>query len=225
MRKNENTNKFSIAKFLFTTLCTTILTIFIGFTILFIDVVPTWINSDIMKTIDTTDEGIEAAKYWEELFENYTAKEQEEYNKNTMYGDKYSAKGNLLIELVYGLPSYSIVKTFTMSFLVGVVLGIVVYIIIVQNAKGKKMIIELISAFLILWIILTILNWGYQIIINKIISNITTESITYYTHIYDLESNDEYMIIQYIAIIATIYIINLFRQKIIANKLNKELNK
>ena len=159
MKKNESTNKFSIAKFLLTTLCTTILTTFIGFTILFINVVPTWIYSDIMKVIDTTDEGIEAAKYWEDLFEKQTAKEQEEYNKNTIYGDKYSVKGNLLIELIHGRPSYLIVKTFTTSFLVGIVLGIGVYIIVVQKTKWKQMLVELAIAFLILFIMLTCLNF------------------------------------------------------------------
>ena len=64
-----------------------------------------------------------------------------------------------------------------------------------------------------------------QIIINKLISNITAESITYYAHIYDLESNEEYLIVQYIVLVAIIYIINLIRQKIITNRLNKELNK
>lgn len=223
MKENESTNKFSIVKFLLTTLCTIILTTFIAFTILFINVIPNWVYSDIMQAIDTTDEGIKAAKYWEELFEKQTSNTQEEYNNTD--SNLYSVKGSILINLIYGRPSYLIVETFTISFLVGIVLGIGVYIIVVQKAKGRKMIVELIIAFLILFIILTSLNLCYRIIINKLISNITAESITYYAHIYDLESNEEYLIVQYIVLVAIIYIINLIRQKIITNRLNKELNK
>ena len=136
MKENESTNKFSIVKFLLTTLCTIILTTFIAFTILFINVIPNWVYSDIMQAIDTTDEGIKAAKYWEELFEKQTSNTQEEYNNTD--SNLYSVKGSILINLIYGRPSYLIVETFTISFLVGIVLGIGVYIIVVQKAKGRK---------------------------------------------------------------------------------------
>ena len=225
METKEYMRKFSIVKLLITILCTVIVTTFIGFTILFISVIPNWMYSEVMTVIDTTEEGIEAGKYWEELFENSTEKDQEEYNKEMMFGEEYSVKGNVLINLIYGRPSYLIVKTFVMSFIIGVVIGTVIYIIVIQQVDRKKMIFELLIAFFILIVSIMLLNLLYQTIINNMIDNVTTDSITYYTHIYDLESNEEYIVIQYIAIIGIIYIINLIKQKILANRLNKELNK
>ena len=110
-----------------------------------------------------------------------------------------------------------------MSFTIGVVLGTIIYIVAVQKTTEKKMVVQLLLAFIILVILMILFNWGYEAIINKAINDIEPTKVQYSTYIYDIESNN-YILIQYIVVAAVIYIINIFRQKIIANKLNKELN-
>lgn len=219
MKTRESIKKFSIGKLLLTVLCTTIISTCIGFISIFMSEVSNWIYSEVADVIETTEEGRMLYKYWEDLFESRTQIEQDEYNE-----EEYSIKGKILIELIHERPSYKIVKTFAMTCLIGMVLGTIIYIIVIQKAEGKQMIIELIIAFLALIIITIFLNLMYQNDINKIINNFTSQPITYYAHIYDLESNEEYIVIQYIIVAAIIYIVNMIRQKILTNKLNKELN-
>ena len=68
-----------------------------------------------------------------------------------------------------------------------------------------------------------LINLGYETLINKAIQSINPTDVTYSTYIYDLESNN--VLIPYIIVAAVIYIGNMVRQKILTNKLNKELNK
>ena len=198
MKSMESIKKFSIWKLLLTILCTTMISTFIGFTITFISVIPNWMYSEVLSVAETTEEGNMATKYWENLFENTMKEQQEEYNNSLTMGENYSVKGSVLINLVYGRPAYLIVKTFAMTCLIGTVLGTIIYIIV--------------------------LNLVYRTSINRMINNFTSQPITYYAHIYDIESNEEYIVIQYIVVVAIIYIVNMIRKKILANKLNKELN-
>ena len=218
MKKREEIKKFSIWKLLLTILCTTIISAFIGFISIFMSEIPNWIYSEVADVTETTEEGKMLLKYWEDLFESRT--QQEDYEN-----EDYSLKGKILIELIHERPSYKIVKTFAMTCLIGTVLGTIIYIIVIQKAEGKQMIIELVIAFTVLIIMIIFLNLMYQNDINRIINEFTSQPITYYAHIYDLESNEEYIVIQYIVLVAIIYIVNMIRQKILANKLNKELNK
>ena len=219
MKIKESIKKFSIGKLLLTILCTTMISTFIGFISIFMSEISNWIYSEVADVIETTEEGKMLYKYWEDLFESRTQVEQDEYNKET-----YSIKGKILVELIHERPSYKIVKTFAMTSLIGTVLVTIIYIIVIQKAEGKQMIIELIIAFTVLIIMIIFLNLMYQNDINRIINEFTSQPITYYAHIYDLESNEEYIVIQYIVVVAIIYIVNIIRQKILANKLNKELN-
>lgn len=224
MKSMESIKKFSIWKLLLTILCTTMISTFIGFTITFISVIPNWMYSEVLSVAETTEEGNMATKYWENLFENTMKEQQEEYNNSLTMGENYSVKGSVLINLVYGRPAYLIVKTFAMTCLIGTVLGTIIYIIVIQKVEGKRMIIQLIIAFVILIIVIILLNLVYRTSINRMINNFTSQPITYYAHIYDIESNEEYIVIQYIVVVAIIYIVNMIRKKILANKLNKELN-
>ena len=110
-----------------------------------------------------------------------------------------------------------------MSFLIGIVLGSIVYIVSIQNAKGKNLILELVLTFIVVVAIMLVLNIGYSWIINKTINQINLTQIDYSTYIYDLQINN--MLISYIIAIVVIYIGNMVYQKVITNKLNKELNK
>ena len=217
MEKKKEANKFSIVKLLLTILCTTIVSAFIGFTILFIEVIPSWMISEVVMNLEKDSEVlVEIGKEYEEKLELTTESEQ---GKN---GENYPSKGILLYYLTTGAPSRPIVEVYAKAFLIGIALGTIIYIVAVQNRNEKKMIIELIIAFIVLVVIVIFLNLGYEAIINKGITELNAEQVKYSTYIYDLESN-EYLLIQYVVVATIIYIVNMIRQKIIANKLNKEL--
>lgn len=219
MKNKEGVNKFSTGKLLLTILCTTMVTIFISFTIMFIQVFPTWALSEVVLNLERDSDALsKIGNEMEERFES--AIEKDEQGE----GENHPDKGILLYYLTNRLPTQMIVNVYAKSLLIGIALGTIIYIIAVQNVNEKKMIIELVIAFMILIGIIMILNVGYEASINKGINELNPEQVKYSTYIYDIESN-EYLIIQYIVVAAIIYIANMIKQKILTNKLNKELNK
>lgn len=219
MKNKEGVNKFSTGKLLLTILCITMVTIFISFTIMFIQVFPTWALSEVVLNLERDSDALsKIGNEMEERFES--AIEKDEQGE----GENHPDKGILLYYLTNRLPTQMIVNVYAKSLLIGIALGTIIYIIAVQNVNEKKMIIELVIAFMTLIGIIMILNVGYEAIINKGINELNPEQVKYSTYIYDIESN-EYLIIQYIVVAAIIYIANMIKQKILTNKLNKELNK
>ena len=85
------------------------------------------------------------------------------------------------------------------------------------------MLVEILIAGILIFTIMTILKLGYQNIVNATIREFggTLEKID--TNILDINSNN--VIALYILIVAVIYIANTVYQKIVSNKLNRELNK
>lgn len=218
MKNKEKVKEFSIGKLLVTILSTTILSTFIGFTILFVGVIPKWMVSEVVLNLEKDSEIlIEIGRTQEENLNRATESEREQY------GEEYPTEGILLYYLTNGVPSRPIIEVYAKSTLIGIALGTIIYIVAVQNIKEKKMIIELIIAFIALIIIVMLLNLAYETIINKGINELNTEQVKYSTYIYDIESN-EYLLFQYVIVATIIYIINMIRQKILTNKLNKELN-
>lgn len=218
MKRKERVKKFLIWKLLLTILCTTIISTFIGFTIIFISAIPRWIISEVVFNLDDDSEIlIEIGKTQEENFERVTENEEQHDGK------KDADKGLILYYLTNKLPTQLIVNVYAKSFLIGIVVGTIIYIVAVQKVNEKKMIIELIISFIVLVVIIMILNIGYEAIINKGINELNPQQVKFSTYIYDIESN-KYFVIQYIIVAAIIYIVNMIRQKILTNKLNKELN-
>ncbi len=148
---------------------------------------------------------------------------EEKFNKDkALYGEDYPAEEIFLMQTINFLSTNRIMAIYTMSILIGIALGTIIYIVAIQNIKGIEVVIELFLAFVVLFILITLLNLGYQTIINKLIGDVNPTDVTYYTYIYNLESNN--ILLPYTIAVAVIYIVNMIRQNIITNKLNKQLN-
>ena len=219
MRNQEKT--FSVKKFLLTILCTVIVSVFIGSTILFVGSVPQWIQSEVITGMEKGSESlIEIGKSYQVGYEQIEESFKED---KTLYGEDYPSEELFLMQLINIFSTNRIMQVYSLSFLIGIVLGTIIYIVAVQNIKGKQILIELVVAFVVLFVLMMLINLGYETLINKAIQSVNPTDITYSTYIYDLESNN--VLIPYIIVAAVIYIGNMVRQKILTNKLNKELNK
>ena len=219
MRKENK--KFSSKKLLLTILRTVIVSVFIGTTLLFIEVLPNWLQYEIISNSEPNSQTvIEIGKNLEGEMESIKEKFAEDKEK---YGEEYPTEEIFFNNTANYFSSSSVVTVYSMSFLIGIVLGSIVYIVSIQNAKGKNLILELVLTFIVVVAIMLVLNIGYSWIINKTINQINLTQIDYSTYIYDLQINN--MLISYIIAIVVIYIGNMVYQKVITNKLNKELNK
>jgi len=219
MRNQEKT--FSVKKFLLTILCTVIVSVFIGSTILFVGSVPQWIQSEVITGMEKGSESlIEIGKSYQVGYEQIEESFKED---KTLYGEDYPSEELFLMQLINIFSTNRIMQVYSLSFLIGIALGTIIYIVAVQNIKGKQILIELVVAFVVLFVLMMLINLGYETLINKAIQSVNPTDITYSTYIYDLESNN--VLIPYIIVAAVIYIGNMVRQKILTNKLNKELNK
>lgn len=220
MKYQEILKTFSIKKLLLTILCTVIVSVFIGTTSLFVLSVPTWIQTEIVTGMEKDSEAlIEIGKGYQENLNRV----QESFDEDkSQYGEDYPAEGIFLFQLINIFSTNRIMAVYTTSFLIGVALGTIIYIVAIQNIKGKQILIELVLAFVVLFVLMMLINLGYETLINKGIQSVNPTAITYSTYIYDLESNN--VLIPYIIVATVVYIVTMIRQKIITNKLNKELN-
>lgn len=219
MRSTEKT--FSVKKFLLTILCTVIVSVFIGSTILFVGSVPQWIQSEVITGMEKGSESlIEIGKNYQVGYEQMEESFKED---KSLYGEDYPSEELFLIQLINIFSTNRIMQVYSLSFLIGIALGTIIYIVAIQNIKGKQIFIELLVAFVVLFLLMMIINLGYKTLINKAIQSVNPTDVTYSTYIYDLESNN--VLIPYIIVAVVIYIGNIVRQKILTNKLNKELNK
>ena len=223
MKKQRLLKNFSIKKLLLTILCSVIVCVFIGMTKLYIEKIPTYVQQKIYR-----DSGKELNYYYREMGNEY----QESYERisksfdedRNLYGEDYPAEGLLIYYLIAASSSMWIVETYTMSVLIGIALGTIIYIVAIQNIKGKQLIVELIAAFIIMFILMMLLNVGYKVLVDKMILSLDeTVNPDFFGEIYDLENNN--VLIPYILVVIAIYVINFVRQKIVAYRLNKELNK
>lgn len=219
MKNQEKT--FSVKKFLLTILCTVIVSVFIGSTILFVGSVPQWIQSEIMTGMEEDSESlIEIGKSYQVGYEQIEESFKED---KALYGEDYPSEELFLMQLINIFSTNRIMQVYSLSFLIGIALGTIIYIVAVQNIKGKQILIELVVAFVVLFLLMMIINLGYKTLINKAIQSVNPTDVTYSTYVYDLEINN--VLISYIIVATVIYIGNMVRQKILTNKLNTELNK
>lgn len=218
----ENREKtFSVKKLLLTILCTVIVTVFIGSTILFVGSVPQWVQSEVMTGMEEGAEAlIEIGKNYQTVYERIEENFKED---KELYGEDYPSEELFLIRVISTFSTNRIMQVYSLSVLIGIVLGTIIYIIAIQKIKGKQILIELAIAFVVIFVLMMFINLGYETIINKAIQSINSTEMIYSTYIYDLESNN--VLVPYIIVAAIIYIGNMVRQKNLVNKLNKELNK
>lgn len=210
----KNNKKFSVKKLLLTILCTVTICTFIGSTYLFISVIPAWMEWETFSIVEDSNIIREMGQEYEERM-----KESIKYEKQR-YGEEYPAEGILTRELILYFSANSIVNTYLMSLLMGILLGTMLYIIVIQSAKGKKLIIELIIAIAIIFMLLIFFHCGYKVLINRIINRYFSKDITYIPYEYYSDSN---VIMSIIITTIVIYLGNLIYQKIQTYRLNKEL--
>ena len=194
MEKQER--KISLKKLLLTILCTTIVSIFVGNTVLLVDTVPQWLETEKILSINRN------SKYLIEIGENNqdNVKQLEEKYKEerALFGEKYPAEMMHLMQT-----------------------GAIIYIISIQRAKGKQLIIELIISLLIVFGLVLFTNLGYEAYINNHVQIFNMTKIRTSAYIYELEIKD--ILISYVIVAIVIYIGNIIRQKILTHKLNKEI--
>jgi len=219
MKNQEKT--FSVKKLLLTILCTVIISVSIGSTLLFIYMVPQRIQLEVINVMEKDSETlIGIGKHYKRAYDSI----EEDFKKDkALYGEDYPAEELLLLQWTNYFSTEVIMRVYPLSLLIGIGLGFIIYIVAVQNARGKKAIIELVVAFVIIFLLIMLANLAYQTIINKTINSLQPTDVKYYTYIYDLQNNK--LIILYSIAAVVIYIGNIIRQKILTNKLNKALNK
>ena len=216
MEEKNNKKPFSVKELLKSILISIAFTTFIGFTIMFVAVMPSWITTEVMIGIDNDSEIIiDIGNETNEGLEKTVEAMKDEY------GEDYPALGVMLYRTYNHQRAVVIVNTYVSTVLYGIVLGVSIYIVSIQGAKGKQLAKEMIISFIIILLIIVTINFGYRAIINKAISdiNITDLEHYYYTSIYNIENN----FFLYIGLFVIVYIGNLIHQKILANKLNKAL--
>ena len=219
MEKRGKIKTFSFKKLLSTILFTVIISVFVGTTIVVVFSVQDRFMAEIVKNLEPDSEQLMQIG---EAYKKATNIIEKEINEHKIkYGADYPIEEILLFQAIQMFSTTRILETYIMSLLIGVVSGTIIYILAVQNVKGKQIFIELIIAFVILFTIINLLNIGYEAIINKLITNINPKAIKYSAYIYDLENNN--ILIPYIIISVVIYLANMLRQHIIPRKLNKEL--
>ena len=177
--KNLKFKTFSIKKLLTTILYTVVISVFIGTTILFLLSAPEAIQAEMIGDMQDSENVREIGKNYEEQVQKI-----EEYINECkeLYGENYPAGEIFLCQFISKLSTGRIIKGYLLSLTIGVVLGIIIYIVAVQKIPKEEVVIELMFAFVILLILAIILNVGYEAIINKIInSNNSSTKIYYYS--------------------------------------------
>lgn len=217
MKNQEKT--FSIKKFLLTILCTVIVSVFIGSTILFIGSVPQWIQSEVITGIE---EGSETLAEIGKSYKIYEQIEEDFKEEKALYGEEYPSEELFLMQTINIFSTNRIMQIYSASLLIGIILGAIIYIVAIQNIKGKQIIIELVVSFVVLYIIMILINLGYETLVNKAIQSVNPTNVKYFTYIYDLQNNS--VLIPYIIIAIVIYIGNIVRQKH-KYKLNSSIEK
>lgn len=217
--KNLEFKTFSIKKLLTTILYTVIISVFIGTTILFLLSVPEAVQAEMIGYMEDSEIIMEIGKNYEEQVQQI---EKHVNESKEIYGEDYPAEGIFLHQFISKFSTDRIVKGYLLSLAIGIVVGTIIYIVAVQKISNKKVIIELMFAFAILLILAIILNVGYEAIVNKELNEIATVSESFYS---GMEFNIKNMLVPYIIIAVGVYIVNMIRQRMITNQLNKKLNK
>lgn len=217
--KNLEFKTFSIKKLLTTILYTVIISVFVGTTILFLSSVPEAVQAEMIGYMEDSENIREIGKNYEEQVQQI---EKHVNESKELYGEDYPAEGIFLYQFISKFSTDRIVKGYLLSLAIGIVVGTIIYIVAVQKNSKKKVIIELMFALAILLIMASVLNAGYEAIVNKALNEITPVSKSFYS---GMEFNINNVLVPYIIIAVVVYIVNMIRQRMITNKLNKQLNK
>ena len=206
-------------KLLLCILCSTIVTTFIGFTIVFIYQFPSFLLNDISMQTDVDSELLaETFSEYENAYQHIIdgVNQQKE-----LYGDDY-AGGRVLIGLTYMLGNRLIINTYIISLIVGITFGIFIYFIFIQQVTSKHIEIKIGISFIIILTLVPLINWIYTIFCNIFIKSTGTD-MKYDMSICDL---DPFILLAIsLGLFFLILLTNLVYQKIRTYKLNKALEK
>lgn len=205
-------------KLLLCILCSTIVTTFIGFTILFIYQFPSFLISNVSMQTDADSELL--AETFNEYENDYQRIVDAVNKQKEIYGDDYPAGGRTLHNLIYMLGNRLIINTYITSLLIGIILGIFIYLIFIQQVTSKHIEIKIGIAFIIILAIVPIINWIYTILYNIFIKSTGTD-MNYNISICDLDTG--IILAISLGIFFLVLLANLVYQKIRTYKLNKAL--
>lgn len=215
---------FSLKKLLLTILCSIMVSTFIGFTIAFISVVGAYEMTEFIHYADPQSNIVkQIGEYYQESYEQ-VIEEEIQTNKNE-YGKDYPAEGVMLAVVINLFKSQLVVYTYILTLLIGTVLGIVVYIIFVQKAKGVQMLMETGICFGITLLIMMLINLVYNIIFNMEINKVGNGDGSFGIGVYVYDLYEFNILIPFVGVFILVYVANLIHQKILANKFNEKLNR
>ena len=218
MKLKEYLKEISIKKLFITILCSIIITTSLSFTIVFIESLSGILVNEALSTWNDKmpDEVIE---YGKKVEETINKKVQEEKD---MYGSDYPSEGILFYRAMSNSRENAIVETYKQSILVGIILGTFVYIVWVQKAKKKNLLIESVICGGMMLILVVLVNVIYELVFYVMMKNLGQEAYIYSLNdVYDIKN----VAIICVGIFAVVYVGNYIYQRIMVSRLNKELNK
>ena len=152
----------------------------------------------------------------EELIEYYkNQEEQMQYVKDTnpeKYNEDYPIYG-MLISALPLIKMRPIVSMYILSIITGIIFGLIIYLIVIENKKGKEAVIS----FIVCLLLTVLLFYGLKILSNALYTNIP------YVQFEDFDWYE--LVITYTTTFVIIYSLNYIHNKFITKKMNKELNK
>lgn len=208
-------------KLLLCILCSTIVTTFIGSTIMVIYFLPNYFISNVSMQTDLEDstflvESLDAYKDYEENWENINIIINQ---LKSTYGEDYPVVGLMLHSFVNHY-SNMFVNAYLISIFLGIILGIFIYLIFIQKVTSKHIELKIGLAFIIILIIIPLINWAYTIFCNKFVIS-TDTYVEFSLFEYDLDS--PMLLGISLGIFFLVLLSNLIFQKIKTHKLNKAL--
>lgn len=221
MKLKEMFKGFSLKKMLLTILCAVIVSVFVSATMTFVKDFDTYATYESVGALRENNEKFKEVvnQYDKEVMQGYydnVEQHKEDWKKDI----PTRALTEILLRRA---ESENRVKVYVTSVVIGIALGSVIYVIAVQKANIKQAIIELLITFAILVAIIVLVNHIYMMILGHFTKNAFETIIDFGgAELYYLEDNT--LIIVYIAAAVVLYVGNLIKQKILANKLNRELN-
>ena len=131
-----NFKTFSVKKLLKTILYTVIISVFIGTTTLFFMAILENAQLEIISNLHENSETlIQIGKGYQEAADEINKEISEE--KKT-YGEDYPAEGIFLYQLISRFSTNRIVQVYSVALTIGIVSGIIIYIVAIQNTSKNK---------------------------------------------------------------------------------------
>ena len=107
-------------------------------------------------------------------------------------------------------------------FVIGLFLGLTIYVIVIQKTKGKALLFRLLAILSITLLLMLLINLAYQLLMNSLINEkpdlFTVDKFDGY--IYDFANPQLLLIISFVSIPIVAYVFNILKEKKLACKSN-----